>query len=91
MDIEVFEGTQLAKAVGGDKVAGAALYHHQAIETVGDGLRVAGVSPDGIIEAIELENHPFGIAVQWHPEQTLEKLDLFEALISAAKIHRGAK
>jgi putative glutamine amidotransferase len=41
-----------------------------------------------LIEAVELENYPFGVAVQWHPEKTLEDLTLFEALISAATTYR---
>lgn len=34
------------------------------------GMRICGESPQGLIEAIELENHPFFIAVQFHPEFT---------------------
>ncbi len=90
MDIEVFEGSLLGSVVG-SKVPGAALYHHQAIDAVGEGLKVSAVSPDGIVEAIELEDYPFGLAVQWHPEQTLENLDLFKSLVSAATSYRGAK
>jgi CTP synthase (UTP-ammonia lyase) len=47
---------------------------------------VIAYSPDGIVQAVEVEGHPFGLAVQWHPEQTLEDLRLFEALIAAAKV-----
>ena len=90
MDIDVLEGS-LLESVTGTKVTNAALYHHQAIDSVGDGLRVSAVSPDGIVEAIELDDYPFGLAVQWHPEQTLGNLELFEALVSAAKTYRGAK
>lgn len=43
-------------------------YHHQAIHKLGRGLIAAGISSDGIIEAIEYKNHPFVIGVQWHPE-----------------------
>jgi gamma-glutamyl-gamma-aminobutyrate hydrolase PuuD len=25
-------------------------------------------SPDGLVETVELPQHPFGLAVQWHPE-----------------------
>ncbi|MGE5425960.1 MAG: CTP synthase [Bacillota bacterium] len=33
------------------------------------GLTIGGASPDGsIVEAIELENHPFFVGVQFHPE-----------------------
>jgi putative glutamine amidotransferase len=44
-----------------------------------------------VIEGIELENYPFGVAVQWHPEQTLDNLDLFKAVVAAARARRGAK
>ena len=49
-------------------------YHHQAIRTLGDGLRVAAVSEaDGVIEAIEHETLPV-LAVQWHPERMVDGL-----------------
>ncbi|MNG14181.1 CTP synthase [compost metagenome] len=33
------------------------------------GLIASGVNPDtGLVEIIELENHPFFIGVQYHPE-----------------------
>jgi putative glutamine amidotransferase len=41
--------------------------HHQAVKTVGRGLRVCASAPDGIIEAIESETG-FILGVQWHPE-----------------------
>lgn len=84
MDVQV--GSRLA-TIFGSSVQNAALYHHQAVDEVGEGLRVSAYSPDGIIQAIELDDHPFGIAVQWHPEQTLDDLRLFEALVRAASAH----
>ena len=42
--------------------------HHQAVENVGDNLTVSAVSEDGFVEGLELDNHPFCVAVQWHPE-----------------------
>lgn len=84
MPMSVREGSLLASIVG-DQVENAALYHHQAIDEPGEGLQVVAYSPDGIVQAVEVENHPFGLAVQWHPEQTLEDLRLFEALIAATK------
>ena len=45
-------------------------WHHQAVGTLGRGLRVTALSPDGIVEAIEDPDHPFLIGVQWHPERT---------------------
>ncbi len=74
-------------ALVGTTVTGA-MYHHQAIDEVGDGLRVVARSDDGIIEAIEVEGATFGIGVQWHPEQTLNDGRLFEGLIAAARTAR---
>ena len=91
MDLNVLPGTKLSQSVSSTVVAGAALYHHQAIDELGEGLVISSKSPDGVIEGIELENYPFGVAVQWHPEQTLDNLDLFKALVAAAKARRGAK
>lgn len=48
--------------------------HHQAADLVGDGLRVsARCSQDGIIEALEgVSPDHFVLAVQWHPERSLQ-------------------
>jgi putative glutamine amidotransferase len=43
-------------------------YHHQAIADLAQGLRVDAVTPDGLIEAIDLPSQRFCLAVQWHPE-----------------------
>ncbi len=85
MQMSVREGSLLSSIVG-EQVDNAALYHHQAIDEPGEGLQVVAYSPDGIVQAVEVEGHPFGLAVQWHPEQTLDDLRLFEALIVAAKV-----
>jgi putative glutamine amidotransferase len=41
--------------------------HHQAIDVLGTGLRVAGRAADGVIEAIVHDSAPI-TGVQWHPE-----------------------
>lgn len=89
-DVEVEKNSKLGSLVG-DSVSNAALYHHQAIDQLGKDLKVTAKTSDGIIEGVELTNHPFGIAVQWHPEQTLEDLRIFEGLIEAARKYRGSK
>jgi len=89
MPVSIHPDTLLADIYGGEPVVdNAAMYHHQAIDQVGAGLVVSATSPDGLIEAIELVDYPFGLAVQWHPERTLEDLRLFEAFIHAAKTYR---
>lgn len=86
MEMDIKQGSKLAELLG-SKAEGA-LYHHQAIDQVGRGLMVTAHSPDGIIQGIELANHPFGLAVQWHPEQTLEDLRIFERLVQAAGLYK---
>ena len=42
--------------------------HHQAVAQVARGLRAVAHAPDGVIEGLEHEGHPFALAVQFHPE-----------------------
>ena len=42
--------------------------HHQAVGSVGDGLRVAQYGPDFVVEALYHERLPI-LGVQWHPER----------------------
>jgi putative glutamine amidotransferase len=61
--------------------------HHQAVKQVADGFVVTATSPDGVIEAMEMPDAPFCIAVQWHPEnfwRTGEFRELFQGLVQAA-------
>ena len=43
-------------------------WHHQSIKDLADGFRAVGFAEDGVIEAIESDDYPDLIAVQWHPE-----------------------
>lgn len=44
--------------------------HHQFVRDLAPGFQASAVSAeDGIIEAIEAPDHPFLLAVQWHPER----------------------
>jgi putative glutamine amidotransferase len=62
--------------------------HHQALATLGRGLKVTARSADGIIEAVELPGHRFVVGVQWHPEEVRDAR-LFEALVAAAEATAG--
>lgn len=42
--------------------------HHQAVDRLGRDLRAIARDDSGIIQAIENDNHPFLVGVQWHPE-----------------------
>jgi putative glutamine amidotransferase len=60
-------------------------FHHQGIRKTAPLLREGAHSPDGIIEAVEMPEHPFFVGVQWHPEQSSDPLQqkLFNAFIEA--------
>lgn len=62
--------------------------HHQGIERLAPNLLASGYAPDGLIEAVELPDYPFGLAVQWHPEWLTGDPDmkrLFSAFIDACQ------
>jgi putative glutamine amidotransferase len=87
LPVRTVPGTRLAALLG--ETADASCYHHQAIDKVGDGLVVSAWDDDGVVEALELPGDGFVLAVQWHPEQTLEDLRLFTAVVDAAKSYAG--
>ena len=89
--IRVEPDSLLSALIGGRLIdanaCGVNSRHHQAVETLGDGLRITAVAPDGIIEAIEDGGRRFCLGVQWHPESfydTGEFLPLFEAFVRAS-------
>ncbi len=59
-------------------------YHHQGLKDLAPGLRPVAMAPDGLVEAVVLEGHPFYLGVQWHPELLSEHWGLFRALLEAA-------
>jgi putative glutamine amidotransferase len=66
-EVKIEEGTKIADVLGEPLVKVNSL-HHQGLKDIPASLRVAGYAPDSLVEAIELPDHPFGMAVQWHPE-----------------------
>lgn len=87
VSVAVDPGSELAALVG--EGLEAPVYHHQAIDRVADGLSVTASTDDGIIQAVELEGAAFGLAVQWHPEESAEDLRLFAGLVDAARSYRN--
>jgi putative glutamine amidotransferase len=85
--VDVAAGTRLAQIAG----AGALdvnSFHHQAVDALGHGLRIAARAADGTVEAIEAPGQRLVIGVQWHVEGLVEQprhRALFEALIAAAQ------
>jgi len=58
------------------------------------GMRVSGQSSDGLVESIEIKDHPWFIGCQFHPEFTSSPTNghpLFSSFVKAALDHRGKK
>lgn len=63
----------LLSSIIGDNADNGAIrvnsHHHQAVKTVGHGLRATAWASDGVIEAVEdVSDGRFVLGVQWHPE-----------------------
>ena len=89
LPVRTVAGTRLAALVG--ESVDARCYHHQAIADLGEGLVVSGWDADGVIEALELPGHGFVLAVQWHPEESLDDLRLFSAIVEAARAYESGR
>jgi putative glutamine amidotransferase len=76
--IDVDPQSRLAAALGDDEVEVPDVldvnsFHHQAIERLGEGLKITARAPDGTVEAIEDPEHRFTIGVQWHAETLVHR------------------
>jgi putative glutamine amidotransferase len=80
-EVEIESRSRLHRMVRTRKLA-VNSFHHQAVDVLGDGLRVVATATDGTIEAIEGEG--FVVGVQWHAETLMAHMPLFEALVTAA-------
>ncbi|MFJ4375030.1 gamma-glutamyl-gamma-aminobutyrate hydrolase family protein [Pseudomonas japonica] len=70
--------------------------HGQGIDRLADGLRVEALAPDGLIEAVSMEDAPgFVLGVQWHPEWRYAdnpvSLRLFQAFRAACHAYAGGQ
>ena len=91
IEVEVDPESLIAEVYGDDRRATAHLYHHQGIGEIGDGLTVTSRTEDGVVESLELDSVPFGLAVQWHPEEHADDRRLFAGLVAAARDYRAAR
>jgi putative glutamine amidotransferase len=86
-EVVVEPQSRLAEIAGATRLA-VNSRHHQAVNRVGEGLRVsAHDSEDGTTEALEGSDRSFLIAVQWHPEdqaaRRAEQMNLFKRFAQA--------
>ena len=68
-------------------------YHHQAINTLGDGMEPLARGPEGHVEAVWIEAKAFAVGVQWHPEDNYDtepaQLQMLEHFIEQARQTAG--
>jgi putative glutamine amidotransferase len=89
LPVRTVAGTRLAALLG--ESAEVPCYHHQATDKIGEGLVVSAWDPDGVVEALELPGDEFVVAVQWHPEKSLDDLRLFTAIVDAARSYADSR
>lgn len=79
-------GSQINQIVGAKTFVNSR--HHQAVRTVAPAFKATAKAPDGVIEAIELQQGDDILAVQWHPENMWQEdagsLALFQDLVTRA-------
>jgi len=88
--VQIIEETHLARILGKPVLEVNSL-HHQGIRRLAEGLKASAHAPDGIVEGVEVPKHPFGLAVQWHPEWLgahAPMRALFQAFVEAADKER---
>jgi len=86
-EVKIEEGTRFAE-IFGEPIIRVNSLHHQGLKDIAPSLRVAGRAPDSLVEAVELPDHPFGLAVQWHPEWLIDQAwtrNLFRKFVEAAE------
>ena len=85
--ISIDPSSRLASIVGATDISSPS-FHHQSVRVPAPGFKVCAKSDDGVIEAIESDEHPNIIAIQWHPEYVAEKdpiqQGIFDQLINWA-------
>jgi putative glutamine amidotransferase len=93
--IEVEPASKLAGILGASHNVPVNSSHHQSADVIGDCLRVVARSPeDGVIEAVEgTSPDHFVLAVQWHPERSVDDDEpsraIFRALVEAARTRKA--
>jgi putative glutamine amidotransferase len=82
-NVDIHPGSRLATILGTEAV-GVNSLHHQVIDRLGRGVRAVAYNHEGQVEAIEIDNAPAVLGVQWHPELLRHRSDhlaLFEDLV----------
>jgi putative glutamine amidotransferase len=80
--------SKLAAIVGAEPL-GTNAHHHQAVDSLGDGLVATAWAADGVIEAMESTTYPYAVCIQAHPESLTEVeprwAQLFSSFVAATR------
>lgn len=73
-EIKIFPSSRIARILPSPRLT-VNSYHHQGLrmDDIAPGLKAAALAPDGVVEAVEGTDHPWLVAVQWHPERKEDK------------------
>jgi CTP synthase len=96
-DVELGEGTLARSLYGADVIQERHRHRYEFNNNYLEqfrkaGLKFSGFSHDGLVEIVELPEHPWFVATQFHPEFTSNPRDghpLFTGFIKAARAARG--
>ncbi|MBS5607706.1 MULTISPECIES: gamma-glutamyl-gamma-aminobutyrate hydrolase family protein [Enterocloster] len=88
--VDIVPGTRMAEIAGGKAQIAVNSMHHQAVRSLAPGLTVSAVARDGLTEAVEMQDYPYLLAVQWHPEYLSGKDEaagrLFASFVDACRV-----
>ncbi len=85
-DVDISEDSMLKAIVKEDSIRVNSM-HHQGIDVLGEGVNAVARAADGVVEAIEVPDMKFCLAVQWHPEflwsRRDHELNIFKSFVTA--------
>ncbi|MBF0194886.1 MAG: CTP synthase [Magnetococcales bacterium] len=99
-DCLLVEGSQTANAYGELEISERHRHRYEfnnnyRQQLIDAGLLITGTSPDGeLVEVVELADHPFFVACQFHPEfksRPRTPHPLFSSFIKASMLYRGGQ
>lgn len=88
--VAISSGSLLSQLVGAASLR-VNSFHHQAVDSIADGLRAVAISEDGVTEGLEpvSRGDRFVLGVQWHPEMmahcSSEQQGLITAFVDACR------
>jgi gamma-glutamyl-gamma-aminobutyrate hydrolase PuuD len=85
-DVRLSPGSRVASLLG--QRTAVATYHHQAVGRLGESLAATAWTDDGTVEAVEHDDRPWVVGVQWHPE-VHDGGALFTGFVAACTVYRS--